>query len=95
MPVVIALLSALVPVLVELAEKQFAQPKMGDQKDSWVTGLVHELLGVVSAKVTIPDWAAQMEPGIEKLLCDTIEAAVAKIDPPAPGAAAPAAPAAP
>ena len=78
-PILIALLTAIVPVLVNEAEKLFDQPKQGVIKHAWVKGAVEDLVsGLI--KRSPPEFAPALE-DIASLLEHLIESKLQEIDP--------------
>ncbi len=78
-PILVALISALIPFLVNEAEKLISRgsPQAGAVKHQWVVDAVNTFISALDAK--IPDWAKPDEEALAKLIEDAIEAALAKM----------------
>ncbi len=78
-PILVTLLTALVPVLVHEAEKLFSAPKQGTVKHAWVKGAVDDLVAGLIKRSPV-----EFQPAIEEiaqLMEDLIEQKLDEIDP--------------
>jgi hypothetical protein len=71
-----ALITAIVPVLVQEAEKLFGSDN-GDKKRQWVVDAVHSLLTLIEKKV--PSWAGMLLEGTEPLIDEAIDFSLSKL----------------
>lgn len=74
--IVISLVSALVPLLVQEAERLLA-PSQSQDKRQWVHDAVSEALGLLQSR--IPDWLKPEESQLVALIDDAIDKALDKI----------------
>jgi hypothetical protein len=76
LPILIPIISAIVPLLVRKAEDEFKAPKTGAEKHAWVQGAVHDVVDILQAKLGDPSWLDKIEVPLEKIVSDAIEAAL-------------------
>lgn len=78
-PVLLALLTGLVPILVGEAEKLFDAPKQGSVKHGWVTAAVDDLVAGLIRR-SPPEFQVSIH-GIAGLIEELIEKKLDEIDP--------------
>jgi len=74
--IILALISAVVPALVQEAESLFSSSGNGAQKRQWVLDGVHDLLQPLEKKV--PSWAGTVIADLEPLIDQAINFALVK-----------------